>query len=58
LQALPWLPRRPGHIGIVYQAANPVYPSGLSTLQTHVLLRGGTVLDDRTAQKIRKQERG
>jgi hypothetical protein len=52
------LPRRPGHIGVVYRAANAVCPGGLSTLQTHVLVRGGTVLDDRTAQEIRKQERG
>ena len=48
---------KPGHIGIIYQAANAAY-LGLGTPRTHVLLRDGTMFDDRTAQKIRKQERG
>lgn len=48
---------KPGHIGVIYQATNAIY-AGLSTARPHILLPDGTVFDDRTAQKIRAQERG
>lgn len=46
-----------GHIGIVYQALNARY-LGRATPRTLRLLADGKVFSDRTAQKIRKQERG
>jgi hypothetical protein len=42
---------KPGHVGIIYQAANAAY-LGLSTPRTHVLLRDGTVFDDRTDRRL------
>ena len=47
----------PGHVGIVYQALGAVY-AGRSTARTLRLLPDGTVLNDRTVQKIRRQEQG
>ncbi|MCI0571052.1 MAG: hypothetical protein L0Y66_09880 [Myxococcaceae bacterium] len=47
----------PGHIGTIYQAHNAVY-LGRGTSRTLRLLPDGTVLSDRTIQKIRARERG
>jgi hypothetical protein len=47
----------PGHLGGIYQAFNGVY-LGRATPRTLRLLPNGTVLSDRTLQKIRKRERG
>lgn len=47
----------PGHVGTIYQAVGTVY-TGRGTARTLTLLRDGTVLSDRAAQKIRRQERG
>jgi hypothetical protein len=47
----------PGHIGTIYQAHNAAY-LGLATARTLRLLPDGRVFSARTAQKIRKQERG
>lgn len=47
----------PGHLGTIYQAHNAVY-LGRSTARSLKLLPDGTVLSARTAQKIRRQERG
>jgi hypothetical protein len=47
---------KPGPNGVIYQATNAAY-LGLSTRTTHVLLRDGTVFDNRTAQ-IRRQDCG
>ncbi|MFI1765309.1 hypothetical protein ACH41H_25065 [Streptomyces sp. NPDC020800] len=46
-----------GHIGRIYQAANAVY-TGRGAARTLILLPDGTILHDRAAQKIRKQEQG
>ncbi|WP_198545730.1 Mom family adenine methylcarbamoylation protein [Actinacidiphila yeochonensis] len=46
-----------GHIGRIYQATNAVY-TGRATARTLVLLPDGTILHDRAAQKIRRQEQG
>lgn len=46
-----------GHIGTIYQATNAVY-TGRLTARTLTLLPDGTVLNDRSVQKVRKQERG
>jgi hypothetical protein len=47
----------PGHVGGVYQALNAVY-AGRGTARTLRMFPDGTVFNDRTAQKIRKHERG
>lgn len=47
----------PGHIGTIYQASNGVF-TGRATARTLTLLSDGTVLNDRSIQKVRKQERG
>lgn len=47
----------PGHVGIIYQASNAVC-TGQSTARPEWLLPDGTVFSGRTAQKIRKQEKG
>ncbi|MCL4499209.1 MAG: hypothetical protein M1335_03070, partial [Chloroflexi bacterium] len=47
----------PGHIGTVYQALNAVY-LGRSSPRTLRLLGDGTVLSDRTLQKLRAGEPG
>jgi hypothetical protein len=46
-----------GHIGTVYQALNGCY-TGRATPRTLRLLPDGTVLSERTLQKIRARERG
>ncbi|MGW6202160.1 Mom family adenine methylcarbamoylation protein [Streptomyces sp. NPDC055089] len=46
-----------GHVGTIYQASNAAY-TGRATPRTIKLLPDGTVLNDRAAQKIRKQEQG
>jgi hypothetical protein len=46
-----------GHVGTIYQAFNAIY-LGRGTARTLRLLPDGTVLSDRTLQKIRKRERG
>lgn len=47
----------PGHWGCVYQSLNAVY-AGRATSRTLRIFSDGTVFNDRTAQKIRKHERG
>jgi hypothetical protein len=47
----------PGHAGTIYQASNATY-TGTATARTLTVLRDGTVLSDRAAQKIRKRECG
>jgi len=47
----------PGHVGRVYQALNAVY-AGRATARTIRMFPDGTVFNDRTAQKIRKHEKG
>lgn len=59
------LPRRstdgrvvfPGHLGIIYQASNATY-TGRGTPRTLHLLPDGQVLNARSLQKVRGQERG
>lgn len=46
-----------GHIGRIYQATNAAY-CGRATPRTVILLPDGRVLSDRSAQKVRQQERG
>lgn len=46
----------PGHIGIVYQASNALY-LGRGTPRTLTLLPDGTVLSDRSVQKLRADDR-
>jgi hypothetical protein len=46
-----------GHIGGIYQASNAIY-TGRGTARTLTLLGDGTVLNDRSAQKVRRQETG
>lgn len=46
-----------GHVGTIYQASNAAY-TGRGTARTIKLLPDGTVLHDRAAQKVRKQEQG
>lgn len=46
-----------GHVGTIYQASNAVY-AGRATARTVKLLPNGTILNDRAAQKIRRQEQG
>lgn len=46
-----------GHVGTIYQASNAHY-LGRATARTLRLLPDGAVFSDRTAQKIRAQERG
>jgi hypothetical protein len=46
-----------GHVGTIYQASNAAY-TGRATARTVKLLPDGTVLNDRAAQKVRKQEQG
>lgn len=47
----------PGHVGTIYQASNAVL-CGRGTARTLTMLPDGTVLNDRSVQKVRKQERG
>lgn len=47
----------PGHVGIIYQATNAQL-CGRSTARTLTLLPDGQVLNDRAAQKVRRQDRG
>lgn len=47
----------PGHVGIVYQASNARY-CGRATARTVTMLPDGTILNGRSMQKIRRQERG
>lgn len=47
----------PGHVGIIYQAANARY-TGRGTPRTLVILPDGTSLNARSASKVRTQERG
>ena len=46
-----------GHVGTIYQATNALY-LGRATPRYLTLLPDGTVLNDRAAQKIRRQEKG
>ncbi|MFJ5951355.1 hypothetical protein [Streptomyces noursei] len=46
-----------GYAGPIYQASNAAY-TGRATARTIKLLPDGTVLNDRSAQKVRKQEQG
>lgn len=46
-----------GYVGTIYQAANAVY-TGRGTPRSLKVLPDGTVLNDRAAQKIRRQEQG
>lgn len=46
-----------GHVGTIYQATNAHY-LGRATARTLYLLTDGTVLNARSAQKVRSQERG
>lgn len=47
----------PGHVGTIYQATNAVY-AGRATARTLTLLPTGEVLNARSAQKVRSQQRG
>jgi hypothetical protein len=47
----------PGHVGTIYAAANSVY-TGRGTARTILVLRDGTVLNQRSLQKVRSQQRG
>jgi len=47
----------PGHVGTIYQASNAAL-CGRSTPRTLTLLPDGRVLNDRSKQKVRQQERG
>ena len=47
----------PGHVGTVYQASNARY-LGRSSPTTKLLLPDGTILNSRSLQKVRAQERG
>jgi hypothetical protein len=47
----------PGHIGLIYQASNARY-CGRATPRTLTLLPDGRVFSDRSAQKVRRNERG
>lgn len=47
----------PGHTGTIYQAANSSY-LGRGTARRLCVLPDGTTLNDRSAQKVRRQERG
>ncbi|WP_455569680.1 Mom family adenine methylcarbamoylation protein [Streptomyces roseolus] len=46
-----------GHIGTIYQATNALY-MGRATPRTVKLLPNGIVLNERMAQKVRRQEQG
>ncbi|MFE3609344.1 Mom family adenine methylcarbamoylation protein [Streptomyces goshikiensis] len=46
-----------GHVGTIYQAANSIY-TGRAAARTLMLLPDGTVLHERAAQKVRRQEPG
>ncbi|MEU5900388.1 hypothetical protein [Streptomyces venezuelae] len=46
-----------GHTGVIYQASNALY-TGRTAARTLRVLRDGTVLHERAAQKIRRQEQG
>lgn len=46
-----------GHVGTIYQASNAVH-AGRGTPRTLTLLPDGTVLNDRSVQKVRSQDRG
>jgi len=47
----------PGHVGTVYQASNATY-LGRTSPTTKLLLPDGTILNNRSLQKVRAQERG
>jgi hypothetical protein len=47
----------PGHRGVIYMASNAAY-LGRSTTRTLILLPNGQTLSARSAQKIRRHERG
>jgi hypothetical protein len=47
----------PGHVGVIYQATNAAY-CGRGTARTLRLLPDGTVLNDRSLQKVRQQDQG
>lgn len=47
----------PGHVGTIYKSTNAIY-TGRATPRTVKLLPDGTVLNDRAAQKVRRQEQG
>lgn len=47
----------PGHVGTIYQASNALY-LGRATARRLLLLPDGSVLSDRTLQKLRGGERG
>jgi len=47
----------PGHVGTIYQSTNATY-LGRATPRTLRFLPDGRVVNDRTSQKIRAQERG
>jgi len=47
----------PGHVGTIYQASNSRY-CGRATARTLTVLPDGRVLSDRSAQKVRSQDRG
>jgi hypothetical protein len=46
-----------GHVGTIYQASNALYV-GRATPRTIKVLPNGTILNERAAQKIRRQEQG
>ncbi|MFB8401183.1 hypothetical protein [Streptomyces sp. NPDC055912] len=46
-----------GHVGTIYKASNAIY-TGRAPARTIKLLPDGTVLHDRAAQKVRRQEQG
>lgn len=46
-----------GHVGTIYQASNAIY-AGRGTARTLTVLRDGTVLNARAAQKVRASEQG
>ncbi len=47
----------PGHRGVIYMASNAAY-LGRATARNLTVLRDGRVLSDRSAQKVRRDERG
>jgi hypothetical protein len=47
----------PGHVGTIYQASNATY-TGRGTARTLLLAPDATVLNARSLQKVRQQERG
>ena len=47
----------PGHVGIVYRAASAAY-TGRTAPASRLLLPDGSILNNRSVQKVRAQERG